>query len=302
MAQGYSVVILAGGDGTRLRSLTRALAGDDRPKQFCRLLGDGSLLAETRRRARRLIASDRLFTVVTRKHERFYEPELGDAAPTTVVVQPENRGTAPAILYALLRLSAAPAGSPVAVLPSDHYVSDGDAFMARVEGALEAAQARPEKVILLGIEPDRPETEYGWIEPAELLLGPSPWPLYAVKRFWEKPPAPVAERLARAGCLWNSFVIVAHPETLRRLIRGAVPELARAFAPLASRVGTPWEDAASRAVYAGLPAIDFSKRVLQARPSELAVLPVSGLDWNDLGDPARVLATQEQIRWHLASA
>lgn len=302
MAQGYSAVILAGGDGTRLRSLTRALAGDDRPKQFCRLLGDGSLLAETRRRARRLIASDRLFTVVTRKHERFYEPELGDAVPSTVVVQPENRGTAPAILYALLRLSAAPAGSPVAVLPSDHYVSDGDAFMARVEGALEAAQARPEKVILLGIEPDRPETEYGWIEPAELLLAPSPWPLYAVKRFWEKPPRPLAERLARAGCLWNSFVIVAHPETLRRLIRDAVPELARAFAPLASRVGTPWEDAASRAVYAGLPAIDFSKRILQARPSELAVLPVSGLDWTDLGDPARVLATREQIRWHLASA
>src|SRR5256885_8114753 len=89
--------------------------------------------------------------------------------------------------YALLRLGAVAAGSPVVLLPSDHYVSDDDAFMARVEGALEAAQARPEKVILLGIVPDRPETEYGWIEPSELLLGP-PWPLYAVRHFWEKPP------------------------------------------------------------------------------------------------------------------
>lgn len=211
MAQNYSAVILAGGDGTRLQSLTRKLAGDDRPKQFCRLLSDRSLLADTRRRATRLIASDRLFTVVTRKHGRFYGSDLGDAASRTVVVQSENRGTAPAILYALLRLSIAAPGIPVAVLPSDHYVSDDDAFMARVEGALEAAQARPEKVILLGIKPDRPETEYGWIEPGELLLGPGPWPLNAVRCFWEKPPALVAERLARAGCLWNSFVIVPTP-------------------------------------------------------------------------------------------
>jgi mannose-1-phosphate guanylyltransferase len=172
----------SGGDGTRLRSLTRKLAGDDRPKQFCRLLGDRSLPADTRRRATRLIASDRLFTVVTRKHGHFYGPDLGDAASGTVVVQPENRGTAPAILYALLRLSIAAPGSPIAVLPSDHYVSDDDAFMARVEGALEAAQAWPEKVILLGIKPDRPETEYGWIQPGELLLGPRPWPFYAVRR------------------------------------------------------------------------------------------------------------------------
>src|SRR5207247_6076241 len=98
MTRGYSAVVLAGGDGTRLRSLTRQLAGDDRPKQFCHLLSAETLLAATRRRARRLIAPGSLFTVVTRKHERFYRPELADAAPGTVVVQPESRGTAPAIL------------------------------------------------------------------------------------------------------------------------------------------------------------------------------------------------------------
>ncbi|OLE48637.1 MAG: hypothetical protein AUG01_07210 [Candidatus Rokubacteria bacterium 13_1_20CM_2_69_58] len=302
MTRGYSAVVLAGGDGTRLRSLTWQLAGDDRPKQFCHLLSAETLLAATRRRARRLIAPGSLFTVVTRKHERFYRPELADAAPGTVVVQPESRGTAPAILYALHRVALVAPERPVVLLPSDHYVSDDDAFMARVEGALEAAQTRPDRVILLGIEPIRPETEYGWIEPSELLLGPSPWPLYGVRRFWEKPSAPLAERLAQAGCLWNSFVIVAHPGTLGRLIRGAMPQLVEAFAPLVSRLGTPWEAEAARAVYVALPTTDFSKQVLQARPADLAVLPVSGVEWTDLGDPARVLATRERARWQLASA
>jgi len=301
MSHGYSAIILAGGDRTRLRSLTQRLAGDDRPKQFCHLIGDRSLLTETRRRVGRLIPPEHLLTVVVRRHERFYEPELCGAAPGTVVVQPENCGTAPAILYALSRLAITAPTRPVAIVPSDHYVSDDDAFMARVQSALDTTQVQAERVILLGIEPDRPETEYGWIEPGELLLGQS-WPLYAVKRFWEKPPAPVAAWLARAGCFWNSFVIVAHPATLQDLIRAAVPRLAAAFEPLVARLGTAWEDEAARTVYAPLPAIDFSKRVLQARSAKLAVFPVSGFEWNDLGDPARVCATQWQTRRNVASA
>jgi len=120
MSHGYSAIILAGGDGTRLRSLTQRLAGDDRPKQFCHLIGDRSLLTETRRRVGRLIPPEHLLTVVVRKHERFYEPELCGAAPGTVVVQPENCGTAPAILYALSRLAITAPTRPVAIVPSDH--------------------------------------------------------------------------------------------------------------------------------------------------------------------------------------
>ncbi len=81
-----------------------------------------------------------------------------------------------------------------------------------------------------------------------------------------------------------------------------MPQLVEAFAPLVSRLGTPWEAEAARAVYVALPTTDFSKQVLQARPADLAVLPVSGVEWTDLGDPARVLATRERARWQLASA
>ena len=298
----YFGIILAGGDGTRLASLTRQLVGDGRPKQFCRLIGGDTLLEQTRRRARMLIDPERLLTVVTRHHEPFYRPALADAPPQSIVAQPENRGTAPAVLYALSRLAAIAPADPVVMLPSDHHVSDDAAFMARVECALHAVEARPEVVVLLGIAPDRPEAEYGWIEPAELILGRWPWPIYRVHRFWEKPSRPVAERLEAAGCLWNCFVVVARPSTLEHLIRCATPELHAAFAPIRARLGTPWEDEAARAVYRRLPSTDLSRHVFQARAGSLAVLPVSGVSWTDLGDPSRVHEAQTRLGWQPAIA
>src|SRR5262249_20105952 len=154
--------------------------------------GDDTLLEQTRRRARLLIDPERLLTVVTRHHEPFYRSALGAAPPRSIVAQPENRGTAPAILYALSRLAAAAPTNPVVMLPSDRHVPDDAAFMSRVECALNAAEMRPDVVVLLGIAPDRPEVEYGWIEPAELILGRWTWPIYRVRRFWEKPSRPVA--------------------------------------------------------------------------------------------------------------
>lgn len=75
-----------------------AITGDDRPKQVCPILGRETLLEQTRRRVRLLVAPERLLTLVTRRHERSYTPLLGDAAPRSVIVQPENRGTDLAVL------------------------------------------------------------------------------------------------------------------------------------------------------------------------------------------------------------
>lgn len=294
MSQHWAV-ILAGGDGVRLRSITRSITGDDRPKQFCALVGEEALLTETRRRAALAVPAHRTLVVVNRAHERFYTPLLADLRTRVVAAQPENRGTAPAILYALLVLATRrAAGDTVAFLPSDHFVSDDAAFMGQVEQAFNGCARRPDLITLLGIAPDRAEAGYGWIEPGDPVAGADGSGLRHVRRFWEKPAAAEAERFRARGWLWNSFVMVGRVSTLLALVRLTLPDLYRSFAEMSEALGTVGEFAALERLYCGLPSVDFSRQVLTARPDRLAVLPVQGVHWNDLGDPERVLATRRR--------
>src|ERR1700730_6894670 len=160
-------VILAGGDGERLRPLTRLIAGEERPKQFCSFLGGETLLEQTRRRIAIAVPPSQTLIVVTEAHEPFYTSLLSDVPPDRVIEQPMNRGTAPAILYSLLHLAAVAPAATVAFFPSDHYLSDEERFMAHVAFAFEAADRNPHLITLLGIAPENPEVEYGWIGPGK---------------------------------------------------------------------------------------------------------------------------------------
>jgi mannose-1-phosphate guanylyltransferase len=290
-----SALILAGGDGNRLRSLTRRIVGDERPKQFCPILGQKTLLEQTRRRTALVIPPDRTSLVVVRAHHRFYVPLVADEPVGTLLVQPENRGTAPAIVLGLLHLADMAPGGPVAIFPSDHYVSDDEVFMAHVEDAFRVLQDRPDLLILLGITPDSPEVGYGWIEPAGAIGGQEARTLYRVRQFWEKPSFALARDLLAHGCLWNSFVMVSYIPTLLALVRRTLPDLYHRFAGIRPAFNTLGEEEALRWLYARLPSMNFSHGVLAACPANLAVLPVNGTDWSDWGEPRRVLATLARL-------
>lgn len=282
-------VILAGGDGTRLLPLTRELAGDERPKQFCSLLGSETLLDDTRRRVARAVDASRTLFALTRTHERFYEPLVADVPRRQLVEQPANAGTAAAVLYSLLRLRREDPSGVVAVFPSDHYVSDDAVFMAHVERALVMAGRRPELVILIGIPPDSPETEYGWIEPAPAAAEGTDG-FHWIKRFWEKPEPALARALMARGSVWNSFVMVGCVDAFLRTIRKAVPDFYARFAAVEAELGGDREQPAIRALYAELPEANFSRDVLSTRSANLAVLIADGVTWSDLGRPDRALA------------
>jgi mannose-1-phosphate guanylyltransferase len=290
-------VILAGGEGLRLRPLTRRLVGDERPKQFCALVGSETLLEQTRRRVALAVAPAHTTVVVTQAHEPFYAPLLADVPAERLVAQAQNVGTAPAILYGLLRTAAMQPAAPVAVFPSDHHVSDDSAFMTHVETAFEAVAMRPDLLVLLGIAPDTAETQYGWIEPGDPLAVWRPGSLSHVRRFWEKPSLAVAQALLAKECLWNSFVMVGSVPTLLTMVCRAIPTLCDAFGSVREVLGTRAEERVARAVYARTPSRDFSRDVLAARPPNLAVLPVRGVEWTDLGDPRRALAAMSRARF-----
>jgi mannose-1-phosphate guanylyltransferase len=290
-------LILAGGDGTRLRSLTRQIVGDQRPKQFCPLVDGDSLLERTRRRVDLVTRLDQQVIVVTAAHEPYYRGLQGDLAPGRLVVQPTNRGTATGILYPLLRIRQLAGDVPVAIFPSDHYVSDDAAFAAYVWSALGVVRTRPGLVALLGVEASAPETEYGWIEPAEAPLPVEGEAATPIRRFWEKPGAAMAERLFQRGALWNTFVMVGHIDTFLRVVWDAAPNLVIALDPLRRALGTDQEAAVAETVYAALPSLSFSERVLVPRPDRLVVVRVKGVEWSDWGNPQRVLATVHRAGW-----
>jgi mannose-1-phosphate guanylyltransferase len=146
-------VVLAGGSGTRVQNLTRKIEGDQRPKQFCRMLGGRSLLGDTRERLRPIFPEDRTFFVMTKAHEMFYTEELSDVDSSRIVAQPLNRGTGVAVIVALLRVLQEDANAVVAFFPSDHYFADNAAFVATVQSAIGAATKQTESIILLGAQP-----------------------------------------------------------------------------------------------------------------------------------------------------
>jgi len=125
-------VMLAGGDGTRLQSLTLKIAGDLRPKQFCSIFGDESLLAQTRARLQSLFHVDRELFVVTRAHETYYREALRNVDDSRIIAQPLNRGTGVAVVLALLHIMQRDADARLHSLSGDGLCLDVKRLAAKI--------------------------------------------------------------------------------------------------------------------------------------------------------------------------
>ncbi len=272
------IVILAGGEGTRLRSLTRALYGADVPKQFAVLVGDKSLLQLTVERAARLTRFERILVIVGTKREALARIQLEPYPGVELVVQPRNLDTGPGLLLPLARILARDPDAHVAVLPSDHYVSDATPL-------LEALRVDTRgRITLLGVTPTAPEVEYGWIVAGKRIgRGRS----FRIAHFVEKPVDAIAEELFRAGALWNTFVQVGSASTYWALARRYLPIHASVFEHYAESIGTAHERHELEQIYERMSPANFSNDLL-SHADTLAVIPIVGTGWSDWGSPKRV--------------
>ncbi len=274
-------VILAGGDGTRLRELSYKFSGDRRPKQFCEFFGGKSLLAHTRDRLQPLFIDENTFFVLTHAHRMYYQRELVNVPPSQTLVQPSSRGTAPAIALAVLEIMGRDPDCTIALFPSDHHYRENSLFQATIDRALQLAKLCGDSVLIVGAPAISPEVEYGWIQPCPIVLEPPLNELQYVSRFWEKPNLAEARALQKSGGLWNTFIMIGSGEAFLGLLAATVPHLLSAMGDWFS---TP--DLAG--IYREIEPIDFSKAVLSASPERLLVLRDEHSGWTDLGSPQRV--------------
>lgn len=276
-------IVLAGGDGTRLAALTAAVYGAPVPKQFAAIAGDRSMVQSTLDRIARIVPARRTVVVVGRAHLPWARMQLADHAATTLV-QPASLGTATAIFYALTWIRLQDPAAHVLLFPSDHHVADVPRFLDAVRTASRASRAL-DRLVLLGVAPDQPDPDYGWI----ITGRPVQAGCCTLERFVEKPGADEARRIHAGGGLWNTFVLAASAALLAELARVHLPAHAARFDALdrfAFAAGAPDLDD----LYGRLEPADFSAKVLQ-RADDLLVVPMDGAGWSDWGTPDRVLAS-----------
>jgi mannose-1-phosphate guanylyltransferase len=299
-------VILAGGEGMRLRPLVRRMLGADRPKQYVRLFGEQTLLRQTLDRVSLAIPEERTLVVTVRRHAGYIAEEFSGGTHPRILAQPLDRGTAAGVLYPAHWIAWRNPEATVAIFPSDHFLLGETSFMAHVAEVVAWVEKHPERLVLLGAPPSSPEVEYGWIEPGEALGDVSTGPVRAVRQFWEKPSVARARACLESGHLWNTSVLVGKVATLVQTGWQALPGLSDRLAHIEPFVGTPEEADAVRQAYELMPRANFSKDVLEAAGDALAVSRLPRIVWSDLGSPHRVMEALTRMRirpeWALQAA
>ncbi|WP_129642323.1 sugar phosphate nucleotidyltransferase [Peristeroidobacter agariperforans] len=289
-------LVLAAGEGSRLRALTTQPCGTPVPKQYCSLSGGPSLVEDALARARTQVAAERVCAIVAQQHHRWWSniPALCTLTQPNLIVQPSNRGTAIGILYSLVHILSQDPEAQVLMLPSDHYVAHESILQRSLAAAMEHVSRCPDQPVLLGLHPEEPDSELGYIVPGES----SPFGAQTVARFVEKPELPVAAQIVRKGGLWNTFIIAA---SARALLDLYLPRFAPTVMEMQVIVSSALQHKSAGGwpaivdMYTRMPDLDFSRDLLEGREGSLCVLPVPACGWSDLGTPHRVGETLRKL-------
>lgn len=274
-------IVLAGGEGTRVGSFVQRWLGRPKPKQFCVFAGTRSLLQHTVDRAARLTPAARSILVIAQTHREEAMTQLDGRGVGTVLFQPANRDTGAGVFLPLTYVRARDPLATVIIYPSDHFVYPEERFLDTVRDAVVVAERLHDRIVLLGVEPDRLELDYGWILPGERLAHAGTSPVQAVRAFLEKPTAQEADEALTHHALWNTMVMTAKVETLWKLGQQCFPELIERFERLGQAIGTSEEARVLETIYRTMPSRNFSSDLLQHVPDRVAVTELTNALWRD---------------------
>ena len=290
----FRPVILAGGSGTRFWPRSRRA----RAKQVLALDGERSMLQQTVERLKPLAGLDKTWVITN----EYLAHEIADQLPglpaAQIVQEPVARNTAPACGLAAFLIERQNPDAVLGIFPSDHVITDEPRFLKALQKGI-AVAAADDNMVVLGIEPTRPETGYGYIETGDYTRDDS---ALHVRRFIEKPNQNRAEEFVAAGSYyWNSGIFLWSARTLANAVREHLPETAPLLESIAAAFGTPEFEEVFHDLYPKCENISVDYAVLEPRSakgehlSHLYCLPAE-FSWNDLGSWASLYEYQLDSR------
>lgn len=267
-------VIMGGGIGSRFWPFSRKTM----PKQFLDFFGTGrSLLQQTFDRFNKIIPTENILIVTNAIYADLVKEQLPELDSKQILLEPARRNTAPCIAWASYHIRSLNPDANIVVAPSDHLILKEGEFLAAIEKGLDFV-SKSDKLLTLGIKPNRPETGYGYIQIAE-QEGDN---FYKVKTFTEKPELELAKVFVESGeFYWNSGLFMWNVNTIIKAGEALLPELASKLAPGKDVYGTPEEKAFIEENFPACPNVSIDFGIMEK--ADNVYVSLGDFGWSDLG-------------------
>lgn len=277
---------MAGGIGSRFWPMSRI----NYPKQFLDILNIGrTLMQSTYDRFAKFIPKENIYVVTFEDYAGIVAEQLPELSKANILCEPSRKNTAPCIAYVSYKIHLLNANANLICAPSDHLITDDDAFIKICNEALKFT-ANIKGLLTLGIKPTHPNTGYGYIQYEPLAVGKN---IYEVKTFTEKPTVEIAKAFIASGdFLWNAGIFVWQVKNIIKAFEKLLPEIHEVFDAELNNFNTDAEKEAIERIYPLCVNISIDYGIME-NADNVYIMP-SSFGWSDLGTWASAFQNLEK--------